>query len=84
VDEIISNMAPPEVFGTEDLDLEALKWDDAKGSKGPYQRSTDTANPVFKALLAELAQHEGRMTKNGYFLWAFDDKTAIGRKIKTS
>jgi len=59
---------------------ENIKWEQTQGNRGTYERSSDINNPNFKALLKELASHEGRMTRNGYFYWAFKNGSHIGRK----
>ena len=63
---------------------ENIKWEQIQGNRGPYERSSDVNNPDFKALLKELASHEGRMTKNGYFYWIFKNGSTIGRKKRAT
>ncbi|MGQ9642196.1 MAG: hypothetical protein ACUVUF_08825, partial [Candidatus Bathycorpusculaceae bacterium] len=46
---------------------EAIKWEQAEGSSGPYERSEDVDNPEFKAVLKDLAAHNGRLTRDGFF-----------------
>lgn len=60
----------------------AINWQDANGAKGPYQRSEDANNLQFKAMLKDLADHDGRMRREGYFYWTFDNGSAVGRKRK--
>lgn len=69
---------------------EEEKWDPAKiqwtiteGSKGPYERSEDTNSPDFKTLMKQLAQHEGKLSNNGYFYWLFQNESTVGRKKRT-
>lgn len=57
-----------------------IKWTDAEGSKGPYQRSEDLNNLEFKAILKDLASHNGTITRNGYFYWIFQNGSTVGRK----
>ena len=59
---------------------QAIKWTEAQGSKGPYQRSEDINNLEFKALLKDLASHNGKLTRDGWFFWAFQNGHTIGRK----
>lgn len=57
-----------------------IKWEKAEGSKGPYERSEDLNNPEFKAMLEDLAAHSGKMNRDGYFYWRFENGTTVGRK----
>ena len=57
-----------------------IKWEDAQGTSGPYQRSEDINNPEFKAMLKELQAHNGKLTKEGWFYWVFQNGTTVGRK----
>ena len=59
---------------------DAIKWEQAEGSSGPYERSEDVNNPEFKAMLKDLAAHGGKITRNGYFYWVFRSGSVVGRK----
>jgi len=59
---------------------DAIKWDHAEGSKGPYLRSEDVNNLQFKAMLKDLRAHNNKMTRGGYFYWAFEKSAVVGRK----
>jgi len=61
-------------------DSAKIKWEQAQGSRGNYERSEDVNSPDFKALLKDLAAHQGRLFRNGYFYWTFKNGTTIGRK----
>jgi hypothetical protein len=61
-------------------DPDKIKWEQAEGRNGPYERSEDVNNPEFKALLKDLARHGGRLTRNGWFYWTFKNGSAVGRK----
>ena len=58
----------------------AIKWQACEGSKGPYERSEDVNNPEFKAMLRDLADHQGCLNKDRWFYWTFDNGTTVGRK----
>ena len=57
-----------------------IKWEDAEGSKGKYERSNDVNNRDHKALVKDLADHKGTLTHGTYFYWLFTNGTTIGRK----
>jgi len=57
-----------------------IKWEQAEGSSGPYQRSEDVNNLEFKAMLKDLQAHGGRLTREGWFYWTFQNGTTVGRK----
>jgi hypothetical protein len=57
-----------------------IKWERAQGASGPYERSEDANSADFKLLLKDLAQHNGKLSKDGYFYWLFQNGTIIGRK----
>lgn len=59
-----------------------IKWTKAEGAKGEYERSEDTNNLQFKAMLKDLASHDGRMRYKGYFYWVFQNGAIVGRKKK--
>ena len=61
-------------------DPDKIKWEQADGKNGPYERSEDVNNPEFKALLKDLARHGGRLTRNGWFYWTFKNGSTVGRK----
>jgi len=61
-------------------DPDQIKWENTEGSAGPYQRSEDINNPEFKAMLKDLQAHNGKLTKEGWFYWVFQNGTTVGRK----
>ena len=59
---------------------EAIKWEKAQGSKGMFEKSEDLNNPEFKAMLKDLAQHNGKLTRDSYFYWVYKNGSVVGRK----
>lgn len=57
-----------------------IKWYDATGTAGLYERSEDVNSPDFKAMLKDLADHNGKLRREGYFYWLFQNGTIVGRK----
>ncbi len=84
--EYIESMAPPQVTGNSNeekqYDVDNIKWETSTGSKGEYERSEDINSTDHKALLKELAAHQGKLTQDDYFYWTFKNGFTIGRKKK--
>lgn len=64
---------------------EKIKWVQAEGSKGMYERypaqgAKVESTPDYLNALKDIKQHGGRMIRNGYFLWVFQDGATVGRK----
>lgn len=66
--------------GVEKWNPDKIKWTEAEGSKGPYERSEDVNSLEFKAMLKDLASHSGKIQRNGYFYWTFQNGSTVGRK----
>ena len=60
--------------------IEKIPWEQAQGTSGPYEKSTDVNSLDFKALLADVQKHGGKMNVSGYFVWAFQNGATLGRK----
>lgn len=63
-------------------DPSKIRWTEAEGEKGVYERSEDANNLEFKAMLKDLGSHGGRMNHGGYFYWTFQNGKTVGRKKK--
>ena len=63
-------------------DPDRIKWEKAEGCKGDYERSEDVNSLDFKELLKDLAQHKGKLTRDGWFYWTFKNGSTVGRKLK--
>lgn len=61
-----------------------INWVQAEGTKGPYEKSDEVDNPEFKTMLKDLATHNGKMRREGYFYWTFQNGTTCGRKRVTT
>ncbi len=59
---------------------EKIRWEQAEGTSGPYERSEDINSPDHKELLKDLAAHQGKLTQDLYFYWTFRNGSTIGRK----
>jgi len=63
-----------------DWNPEAIKWVKAEGFKGEYERAEDINNLQFKAMVKSLAEHNGKLSRNGFFYWLFKNGSVVGRK----
>jgi len=63
-------------------DPDKIKWTEAEGQNGKYERSEDVNSGDFKNLLKDLAAHGGRLNRLGYFYWSFSKSAVVGRKKK--
>jgi hypothetical protein len=61
-------------------DMAKLDWEPAMGSADPYERCEDDDGLEFKAMLKDLMAHSGKLSKEGYFVWAFSNGLTVGRK----
>lgn len=64
----------------EKRDSDKIRWEQATGPSGSYERSEDVNNPEFKALLKDLMAHNGKLTRECWFYWVFGNNSTIGRK----
>lgn len=60
-----------------------IKWTSDEGFKGPYEKTEDYTSADYKALLADLQAHKGKLTRDGVFYWTFENGATIGRKQVT-
>lgn len=82
-EEYLAKMAPDQTKGSS-WNPERIKWEQAQGSSGPYEKSEDVNSLDFKTMLKDLASHQGKLQRDGYFYWAFQNGSTVGRKRKTS
>ena len=79
----LEGMAPP---GTSRIgpsyDVNKIQWQNAQGTKGPYEKTEGDNTPDYQALLKDLQAHKGKMNIGGAFYWLFENQTTIGRKVK--
>lgn len=58
-----------------------IQWQRAEGSRGTYERTEDANSLDFKAMLKDLAEHKGTLTRDGRFYWTFKSGSTVGRTI---
>jgi hypothetical protein len=61
-------------------DMSKVRWEQAQGTSGPYEKSSDVGNLDFKGLLKDVQAHDGKMAVGEYFVWAFQNGGSLGRK----
>jgi hypothetical protein len=59
-----------------------IRWAEAYGSKGKYERGEDVTSLDFKSLLKDLAQHNGFLLRDGFSYWSFKNGATVGRRRK--
>ncbi|MEM0253243.1 MAG: hypothetical protein QXK78_01620 [Candidatus Bathyarchaeia archaeon] len=61
-------------------DPSKIKWVKAQGARGEFEKSEDVDNPEFKKMLKDLAEHNGKLTRDGFFYWTYRNGSTVGRK----
>jgi hypothetical protein len=59
---------------------EKIAWVKTEGTHGTYEKTEDYNNLDYKAMLKDLAAHNGKLQRNGLFYWTFQNGTTVGRK----
>lgn len=57
-----------------------FKWIQLEGPRGLYEKIHSQDNEDFTAMLQDLKAHDGKLTRDNYFYWLFQDQTTVGRK----
>jgi len=75
-------MAPADAKaeGESSWDPTKIKWEQAEGNAGPYERSEDVNSLDFKAMVKAIAKHNGKLSRGGMFYWLFQNGSTVGRK----
>lgn len=79
--EYLEKQAPADVkTERRSWDPSKIKWESAEGNTGPYERSEDVNNLDFKAMVKDIAEHKGKLSRDNLFYWLFQNGTTVGRK----
>jgi len=65
------------------FDTSKIVWKKAEGNKGPFEiaeKKMNDGNSDYVALDRFLENAGGRVSSEGYFIWQFPKKDAVGRK----
>jgi len=86
LNEDIEQDAPQEVKTEKqpEYDLIRVVTRQTEGPNGIYLKITkedNKNNRDYELLIEDLKKHSGRLTKQGYFAWLFDDKKTAGMKL---
>jgi len=76
----ISELTKAETKPVWNWDPSKIRWVEAVGLKGKYERSEDVNGLDFKQLVKDLAVRNGKLSREGYFYWLFRNGATIGRK----
>jgi hypothetical protein len=68
------------VEGKPKWDPSQIKWVEADGTHGKYERSEDVNSLDFKELMKDLEAHDNKLSRDGFFYWKFERSAIIGRK----
>jgi len=63
-------------------DCDKVQWVQDEGARGPYERADPQGlnGSDFDLMLKDLKAHNGRLTRDGFFYWVFQDQARVGRK----
>ncbi len=81
--DILEKNAPPGVKNEKQYDLMKVVTVQAEGPKGTYLKicpENNLNNPAYFALIEDLKQHKGSITRQGYFVFLFDNQKNAGIK----
>ena len=81
IGEYLENLAPADQQKP-GWDPSKIKWSPDEGPKGPYERSEDVNNLEHKVMLKDLGQHDGKLYRDGWFYWTFENGHTVGRKFQ--
>ncbi|MEM2781073.1 MAG: hypothetical protein QW629_02955 [Candidatus Bathyarchaeia archaeon] len=57
-----------------------IKWERTEGARDVSEKSKDVNNLKFKAMLKDLAEYDGKLTREGWFYWVYRSGSTFGRK----
>ena len=62
-----------------------IPWKETEGTKGKYERYPASGEKTediidYQNLLADLKEHDGKLTRDGFFYWCFENGVTVARK----
>jgi hypothetical protein len=61
-------------------DLSKIKTERTEGPSGFYQKATEQDNEDYRNLVEDLKAHDGKLTRDGFWIWLFSDEKTVGMK----
>ncbi len=81
VQKILETTEPKEEPKTErEYDLSKIKTERTEGPSGFYQKATEQDSGDYKLLIEDLKRHDGKLARDGMFVWLFSDGKSVGMK----
>lgn len=81
INEYLESLAPPGASPAgSSYDVNKIQWQNAQGTKGPYEKTDGDNSADYAALVKDLQAHKGKMNIAGSFYWLFENQKTIGRK----
>ena len=77
INKIVESTEPKD---TPQYDLKNIKTERTEGRNGFYDKAVTQDGQDYQNLIADLKAHEGKLTRDGFFCWLFDDGKTVGMK----
>jgi len=61
-------------------DISKIKTVQAEGPSGPYKKANNQDGNDYKLLIEDLKAHDGKITRDGFWIWLFNDGKTAGLK----
>ena len=75
----IERLKPSEAKSLE-YDLNNIKTTRTEGPSGFYEKANEQDGEDYRNLLEDLKAHDGKLTRDGMFVWLFSDGKSVGMK----
>lgn len=74
-------LAPTISHNAKPYNINNLQWEKTMGAKGEFELAKKQDDVDYSNMLADLLSHDGKMVKDGFWIWVFQDGTTVGRKL---
>jgi hypothetical protein len=78
INKIIETTEPKET--KPQYDLPKIKTERTEGPSGFYEKATEQDSQDYRKLLEDLKAHDGKLTRDGFWIWLFSDEKTVGMK----
>jgi hypothetical protein len=80
----VESLAPPGVREEKAAwNPEKIAWTQKTGQRGLYEQSEDVNNTEFKTMHKDIAAHNSKLMRDGFFYWVFTNGVTVGRKKRS-